>query len=108
MMKGLIHICYRQLGLPVAFFLLVGCQTVSLSQSRFPITDPRNPDCPCHEAQKIADQEFALLSGGKQNATKLSPKGKSFRRPAAKIRRKSAKARKSRRRVGRLDRCVRW
>jgi len=25
---------------------------------QFPITDPRNPNCPCHQHQKLADEEY--------------------------------------------------
>lgn len=30
---------------------------------QYDINDPRNPDCPCHKMQELADKEFALLNG---------------------------------------------
>lgn len=27
---------------------------------QYPLDDPRNPNCPCHEQQKLAEKEFAL------------------------------------------------
>ncbi|MDZ4665647.1 MAG: hypothetical protein SGJ15_12270 [Bacteroidota bacterium] len=30
-------------------------------QSNYPINDPRNPNCPCHKYQKLADDEFKKL-----------------------------------------------
>ena len=29
--------------------------------SEFPINDPRNPNCPCHKYQKLADEEYKRL-----------------------------------------------
>ncbi|MDP3556960.1 MAG: hypothetical protein Q8T03_06260 [Bacteroidota bacterium] len=31
--------------------------------SKFPLNDPRNPHCPCHKYQKLADEEFKKLLG---------------------------------------------
>jgi hypothetical protein len=31
------------------------------SQTSFDINDPRNPNCPCHKYQKLADEEYAKL-----------------------------------------------
>lgn len=39
-------------------FLFVG---LVKAQSSYPINDPRNPDCPCHKYQKLADEEFKKL-----------------------------------------------
>lgn len=39
------------------------------TKSKYPITDPRNPACPCHLYQKQADEEYARLfkpQGGQQ------------------------------------------
>lgn len=33
----------------------------------YDINDPRNPDCPCHKRQKIAEEEYNQLTG-KRNA----------------------------------------
>jgi len=29
--------------------------------TKFPLNDPRNPNCPCHKYQKLADDEFKKL-----------------------------------------------
>jgi hypothetical protein len=41
------------------FFLF--SRTISNGDSlknKFPINDPRNPDCPCHRQQELAEQEY--------------------------------------------------
>lgn len=46
-------------GLWIALiFLFVG---FAKAQTSYPITDPRNPNCPCHKYQKLADDEFKKL-----------------------------------------------
>lgn len=59
-----------------AFFITYSDSTkhnfTSKNKSKFDINDPRNPDCPCHLYQKIADDEFRKLSG---NTSIESPKG---------------------------------
>jgi hypothetical protein len=35
--------------------------SMSAQTSEYPITDPRNPKCPCHKYQKLADDEYAKL-----------------------------------------------
>lgn len=42
------------------FLLLLSSH--AYAQSQYPLNDPRNPDCPCHAAQKQAEQEFAQLN----------------------------------------------
>jgi len=49
-------------------FLLFGAHLLSASNGvetdsskKYPITDPRNPNCPCHQYQKQADIEYARL-----------------------------------------------
>ncbi len=39
------------------------------AQTTFDINDPRNPQCPCHKYQKLADDEFKKLlrTGNKGN-----------------------------------------
>lgn len=45
---------------PLRFIiLLLFFANVSFAQSQYDINDPRNPDCPCHKLQKIADEEYA-------------------------------------------------
>lgn len=43
----------------------------------YPIDDPRNPACPCHQYQKIADEEYRqlLTSNEKYNLTELIKTG---------------------------------
>lgn len=43
-------------------FLLVLFFSVNIrSQTTFDINDPRNPHCPCHKYQKLADEEYKKL-----------------------------------------------
>jgi hypothetical protein len=44
-------------------FLLVLFFNMNLNSqtSEYPITDPRNPHCPCHKYQKLADEEYKKL-----------------------------------------------
>jgi hypothetical protein len=32
----------------------------------FPLNDPRNPNCPCHKYQKLADEEYKRMLGEQQ------------------------------------------
>jgi len=46
-------------GLWIALiFLFVG---FAKAQTSYPINDPRNPNCPCHKYQKLADEEYKKL-----------------------------------------------
>ena len=45
-----------------SFANALGLKEDSLS-SKFPLNDPRNPHCPCHKYQKLADDEFQKLHG---------------------------------------------
>jgi hypothetical protein len=38
----------------------------------YDINDPRNPDCPCHKYQKLADEEYAKLTGKNQEEEGIS------------------------------------
>ncbi len=53
------------------FLCLVGRMK---SQTTFDINDPRNPHCPCHKYQKLADEEYAKLIrvGNKGNGEVLA------------------------------------
>lgn len=44
--------------LTALIFLFVN---VLFAQTSYPINDPRNPNCPCHKYQKLADDEFKKL-----------------------------------------------
>lgn len=58
------HVSARPLC-PLRFIIfLLFISTISFAQSQYDINDPRNPDCPCHKLQKIADEEFAQLNSG--------------------------------------------
>ena len=46
-------------------FLFLLFTTISFSQNnieQYDINDPRNPNCPCHKQQQLADEEYALLN----------------------------------------------
>ncbi len=61
-------------------FLLVLFFTVNLKSqtSEYPITDPRNPHCPCHKYQKLADDEYArLLRAGNKGSGEFLGKSNS-------------------------------
>jgi hypothetical protein len=47
--------------LPVLLLLFLAFSFGCTAQNKYDINDPRNPDCPCHKLQKIADEEFARL-----------------------------------------------
>jgi len=58
-------------NLKIVFFIL-SCFQFSFAnaivkedslKSRFDINDPRNPNCPCHKYQKLADEEYRKLLG---------------------------------------------
>lgn len=44
--------------LSIAYCSLTNAQT---NGTQYPITDPRNPNCPCHEQQKKAEEEYRQL-----------------------------------------------
>lgn len=44
--------------LTALIFLFVN---VLFAQTSYPINDPRNPNCPCHKYQKLADEEYKKL-----------------------------------------------
>ncbi len=48
----------RRVILFLSFLFLV---TTFKSQTTFDINDPRNPHCPCHKHQKLADEEYKKL-----------------------------------------------
>ena len=47
------------------FLLLFFIASNVMFAQQYDINDPRNPDCPCHKMQQLADKEFAML--GDQN-----------------------------------------
>jgi hypothetical protein len=46
------------------------------SKSKYALSDPRNPDCPCHKYQAQADKEYARLLQKSGQGTKLQVNGK--------------------------------
>jgi hypothetical protein len=54
-------------------FAMVCCMFVGSIEgqdSAFDINDPRNPECPCHEHQRLADEEYLAGSKGSQEDNK--------------------------------------
>jgi hypothetical protein len=54
----------------VIFFVLLCCNfcfanafVLKDDSLKFDITDPRNPKCPCHKFQKLADEEYIKFLG---------------------------------------------
>lgn len=54
----------------IIFFILLCCSfcfanalVLKEDSLKFDITDPRNPKCPCHKFQKLADDEYIKLLG---------------------------------------------
>lgn len=43
------------------FFLITQISFAQPDKQVFDLNDPRNPDCPCHKYQKMADEEFEKL-----------------------------------------------
>jgi hypothetical protein len=46
-------------------------------KTKYDINDPRNPHCPCHQYQKLADEEFARLQNKEKNNGNVSVNGES-------------------------------
>lgn len=80
----------------LCLLFLLGAHLLSASGGaggdKYPITDPRNPNCPCHKYQAQADREYAKLVQQSAHAGKLEKKGES-----AEANRKAAKVRQRRR-----------
>ncbi len=51
----------KRLTTCLLFFLFLSVLKINAQQ--YDINDPRNPDCPCHKMQELADKEFAMLNG---------------------------------------------
>lgn len=53
---------------------------VTFSQTVYNINDPRNPQCPCHNYQKIADEEYKslLVKANKSEKVNSSEKRSGF------------------------------
>jgi hypothetical protein len=70
----------------VVFMMFMLCSSVVRAESRtseeqaiipdtnkYDINDPRNPDCPCHKAQKLADDEYRQSQRGNDNPVDRNP-----------------------------------
>jgi len=44
------------------FFLFFFIASNDMFAQQYDINDPRNPNCPCHKMQQLADKEFAMLT----------------------------------------------
>lgn len=53
----------------LAIFLHLACKP---QEGKYDINDPRNPDCPCHKYQKIADREYENLLAMNNKVSKNS------------------------------------
>jgi hypothetical protein len=59
---------FFKLSILLLFFLpLASFSQTGDSTKLFPLNDPRNPNCPCHQHQKLADEEFKKLMNDQQN-----------------------------------------
>lgn len=56
-----IHRKGRVLGLLFFLFTQISFAQPGNDKQVFDLNDPRNPDCPCHKYQKMADDEFEKL-----------------------------------------------
>lgn len=60
----------RRVFLFLSFLFL---SSVFAAQTAYDINDPRNPNCPCHKYQKMADEEFRkMLRNGNKGAGELA------------------------------------
>jgi hypothetical protein len=46
--------------------------STQVKKQKFDLNDPRNPDCPCHKYQKLADEEYARKSKHSPIITKMT------------------------------------
>ena len=75
-------------------------------KNKWDINDPRNPNCPCHKYQKMADEEYKklVLKERKENSSALLKK-KTDIIPAKKT---SPKVKKTRRVKDKISACFHW
>jgi hypothetical protein len=57
----------------ILFLLFIIASNVTVAQ-QYDINDPRNPNCPCHKMQQLADKEFAMLTNQDSEVEKDSRK----------------------------------
>lgn len=57
--KSLLRNLFRALRLFIFFFFFSNnAFAQNLGNQQYDLNDPRNPDCPCHKLQKLADDEY--------------------------------------------------
>lgn len=56
----------RLLGLLFFLFTQISFAQTGNDKPVFDLNDPRNPDCPCHKYQKMADDEFEQINKKKK------------------------------------------
>lgn len=57
--KSLLRNLFRALRLFIFFFFFSSYAfSQNLGNQQYDLNDPRNPDCPCHKLQKLADDEY--------------------------------------------------
>ena len=57
--KSLLRNLFRALRLFIFFFFFSNnAFSQNLVNQQYDLNDPRNPDCPCHKLQKLADDEY--------------------------------------------------
>jgi hypothetical protein len=49
-----------------SYTVFANSDTTKLKQQHYDINDPRNPNCPCHKYQKLAEDEYAKLNKQKK------------------------------------------
>ena len=60
--KSLLTNFFAALRLFILFFLFSSTAFgQNVQQQHYDINDPRNPDCPCHKLQKLADDEYQRI-----------------------------------------------
>jgi hypothetical protein len=72
--------------LSLCFLLLLGAHLLGApggaetdsTRGRYPLNDPRNPDCPCHKYQEQADREYAKLFATNQKTMKTQAEGQAL------------------------------
>jgi len=56
-----------------SIFVILGCFCNVISATEYPLSDPRNPKCPCHKHQKRAEREYLSLLKSERAPKKSLP-----------------------------------
>ena len=80
--KSLLRNLFRPLRLFIFFFFFSSnAFSQNLGNQQYDLNDPRNPDCPCHKLQKLADDEYNKIQNNdnqQQFASNLNVKISNF------------------------------